>query len=284
MYDRDPASPKFIATANERVWYDPFGGNWASDDRKERIIRFLEAKPEVSQQDMEDLQLDTESRFRKLLLTWIGKNSEFTDEESEKHIKMWQAWDGRSRTDPVIFKEADVAEAELSKLLLTRISRRFKASDQEATYVNYGRRAWLTAMLQAEDHGGFHAFGLNKREVARHVMGALKTGKILPHPKTNVWNKQHPFAERVPVIGALFRVYAPEQWGASDLVLAESKHFGPSMRMVWNLDHPEQSTWIFPVGQSGHVLSKHYADFQMPWTKNRRLKVFNDQYQWRILR
>jgi hypothetical protein len=52
------------------------------------------------------------------------------------------------------------------------------------------------------------------------------------------------------------------------------------VRLVWDLDHPEESTWSFPVGQSGHIGSTHYKDLRDDWFEGHPHKVFDPRYKW----
>ena len=280
-------NPVYLATANERIWVDPFGGNWASEDRKERINQVLAQKEFMSQRDMENLQRDTHSRFRQMLLRWLATYAEVTDVPVKEHLNSWKSWDGNSQSDSKIFAEAEFAEMQLSELLLNRVRKQFLGdADQSAPYVNYSRRSWMTALLEAKDERGVAAFGLTRQELASYIVDKVweAQSQIEAHEVKNAMQTQHPFAERIPVLGRIFATAKPLQWGAQDLVLAERPAYGPSMRLVWNLRNPMASTWSFPVGQSGHALTAHFKDFQAVWSEPARLKALDPRYSWENLR
>jgi hypothetical protein len=82
------------------------------------------------------------------------------------------------------------------------------------------------------------------------------------------------------VLGRLFRIDDYPQWGACDVVRAETPTFGPSLRFVWDLAHPSASVWSFPVGESGHVLSIHFQDFHHLWGTGGNVPVFAKDVDW----
>ena len=55
------------------------------------------------------------------------------------------------------------------------------------------------------------------------------------------------------------------------------------MRLVWDMRKPWESTWAFPIGESGHVLSPHFKDMVADWKANKRLAVFDDGFDWRFV-
>ncbi len=277
---------RYLASANERIWTDPYGGQWASDDRKDRIVRFLSARQDLSREDMETLQVDTEGRFRQLLMSWIADKSSVSNGPAADYARSFKAWDGNSRSSPELFTASTLAEETLMAILLSRVQDGFKdEEDQKVTYGWYMRRAWVLIVLEASGDQGFAPFGLTAEEVARRLLDTVydAKGQLPLHAEKNRWKGQHPFVGRVPLIGDLFALQEIPQWGAPDLVDAEQPTFGPSTRLVWDLRKPWESTWGFPIGQSGHAANSHYKDFQSLWQRNQRLKVFDDGFAWEFI-
>jgi hypothetical protein len=182
----------------------------------------------------------------------------------------------------VIFRESEIVETAMLKALLGRVQATFpKAEDREVPYKHHMRRAWELAVLSAPGDQGVAPFGLKADDLARFLVGRVVAGpQVAPYQVGNAWRTQHPFVDRVPVVGAMFRIEEVPQWGAPDLVLAEAPNFGPSMRLVWDLGKPWESTWVFPVGQSGHALSPHFQDFHAVWPTGKRLPVFPSDWEF----
>jgi penicillin amidase len=275
-----------IATANGRIWIDAYDHNWSGDDRKARIADVLAARDDMTIDDQTALQLDTHARFRKILLDWLGRAGAAVAADAQNpRFAAWAAWDSTSQGDPIAFEEAGFAEDELTQLLLGRVRARFLTdADKDVAYRWAFRRAWLLAVLQAPDDRGFAVFGLRGPDVARLLLKKLAAhGPFTPHQDANRSLAQHPFVGNVPVLGSLLRVDEPPQWGASDVVMAQTQHGGPAMRMVWDMKHPLESRWSLPVGESGHVRSPHYSDLQTRWAKGESMKVFDDGSTWEFV-
>ena len=101
-----------------------------------------------------------------------------------------------------------------------------------------------------------------------------------PHHEVNAWKSQHPFVANIPILGQYFAVKEFPQWGAFDTVNAEQVEIGPSVRMIWDMEKPWESSWIMPVGQSGHAGSQHYSSMQDLWHQGERVKVFPERKDW----
>lgn len=262
----------FLSTANQRIWSDGFGGhNWTQDDRNDRLQTLLAARDDFTRREMEAMHHDTVGRFRRQLLEWVALRA--------GPVPAWRGWDGNSRSNPRAFTEAGVVEEELTNLLIGRVREAFLRNEpDDATYIAANRRAWILAVLAAPGDEGLTPFGLTASEVAQHLLRTVLAQRptMVLHPQSNKWGGQHPFVGRVPIIGSLFAVTEFEQWGAIDLVAAERAGNGPSVRVVWDMSRPWDSTWSFPVGQSGHVANRHYRDFQAIWMANQTVPVFAD--------
>lgn len=280
--DKDKDAPQYLATANERVWVDPNGATWAADDRKDRIMQVLSGRDNFVREDMERLHLDTRGRFRKQLLQWVAGHVEAGSDKERALVDAWQAWDGDSRSNSRAFAQSTLVEDRMMAVLTARVSETFPEADRAVPYAWFLDRAWLLVVMEAPGDEGFQPFGLTASEVARYLLEHVvaNDAELRPHDESNQFKGHHPFVGQVPILGGLFGVDAPHQWGAHDLVLAESPSFGPSMRMVWDLKDPSRSTWIFPVGQSGHMGSKHYRDMQKSWIAGTTFPVFDDGLEW----
>jgi penicillin amidase len=268
-------TPIMMATANERIWVDSLGHTWFNDDRKDRIMTQLASKDQT-RQSMEELHLDTTGRFRKLIIDWIVTRADKDSEAKSKIPDRWRTWKGSSMEDQVTFDDADLAEKEMTKIFLARVAETIKSKEDRKTDYSFPmRRAWFLTVLLQEGNEGTQIFGVNDEELAKHLVNML-VGKKKEESYSfkNRWLAQHPFVTGIPVLGKIFAVSETEQWGAGDLVLAEKTTFGPSVRMVWDMDKPMESTWVFPVGQSGHVWSKHYKNFHDLWAKKVVTNVF----------
>lgn len=265
--------PTSMATANQRMWVDRFGQHWYGEDRQERITSVLASRNNHTQEQILELQLDVVSKFRSELLRWIAVNGVSKNNAEKEKQQEYLAWDGSGRSNPQLFGDSITAEKMMFKVLLGRVRDHFKPDlDNSEKYKWKLERAWLVALLSKK--GSFKSFGLDERELATAILAAITENKsINTYAESNAWQGQHPFVKNVPLIGRLFQVTSYPQYGFSDLVRAEKPDHGPSVRMIWNMRAPEESTWMFPVGQSGHLGSRHYSDLHDRWAEGAMMKV-----------
>jgi penicillin amidase len=270
--------PRFLATANERIWVDQLGHAWAEDLRKERIRSVLSAAESFSAADASRLQLDTVSRYHRRLLEWVAEHSG-ADADAAPVLSRWKAWSGAAVDDPTTFTEALLIEKGLIDLCVGRVRRRFlPEAERDLPYTARLDSAWvLTAM---DTPGGFTVFGFDEAELARALLARVRAQAGAPrYTVENRWQAQHPFA-RLPYVGRFFRVPEPEQPGWWTLVRVETPRYGASTRLVWDLGEPRNSTWSLPMGQSGHAGSTHFADLQPLFHAGKPLTVFAADEEW----
>lgn len=270
--------PRWIATANERIWVDEYGERWVDDLRKDRIRRVLSSRDDFTREDMETLQRDTESRYFHLILDWVRAHAEPAGAEEKEILDRWAKWNGVAADDPTTFTEAIAVEGALVRVCLDRVRRALMPEkDREIPYEHWMKSAWVITALEAEH--GTEVFGFDERELAKALLEVAKartTSDAKPYYEENRWAAQHPFVGRVPVIGDWFKVDAVPQYGWRGVVVrVEQPTFGASVRLVWDLSKPANSTWSLPVGQSGHIRSPHYKDLQAEWAAGKPFPVFS---------
>lgn len=287
----DAPGPVFIATANQRVWVDGQTHNFGGDRRAARIREVLASRDDLSAADMERLQTDTTSRYHQIILTWAASRFLPTDPSQSARLDRWLAWDGDAAKDVLSFTEAVVAAETLEQALLGAVRRSLPAAQRDLPYVWNRSDASVLAVLGVtaldargpaapavtRDH--FARFGLAEAEVASQVVAAASAPRPL-WPEQNRFTNQHPLAARVPLLGPLFLVDEPPQIGHAALVRVERPTGGASLRFVWSMRDPETSSWLIPIGESGHIRSPHYKDMQALWVADQRLPVFDDAHDW----
>lgn len=274
----NPDAPRFIATANERIWVDPHGQKWTEDLRKDRIQRVLASKTKFVREDMEALQMDTVDRYHHMILDWLAAHTKASDPKATAMLARWKKWDGDAKSDVETYTEAIEAERMLLDVCIGRAKKAFLdgASPEALPYRARLDSAWvLTAMEQ-----GFGVFGFTDEDLATKLVTALAAKDLEPYPTANRWKAQHAFVGRVPVVGEWLKIPETPQYGWSSVVQVERPKFGASTRMVWDLKDPKASTWVTPVGQSGHPFSGHYADLVKRYHEDVRLNVFDDGTEW----
>jgi penicillin amidase len=280
VFPKPAAENRVISTANQRIWIDTFGHHFSDDGRQEKIQQQLSEKSEVNSQDIGELQADTSSRFHKVLLDWILRHTKPIGVKQEEVARRWRAWNGQAQADPQTFTEAVRSEFDLTDTLLGKVKAMFLPQNQDnPAFWCTLRRAWMLRTLGID--GGMKIFGLSDTEVAAWLLSrASEAEASSAYYYANRWQSQHPFVGRVPVLGAFFRIAEYPQFGFDKVVRVERPRFGSSMRLIWDLSTPTESTWNFPVGQSGHVSSSHFADMQDDWHHFRPKRALSPGVDW----
>jgi len=270
----------WLATANQRVWDEPFMHGYAGDERVDRIGAVLSQTKPFQREDMQQLQLDTVSRFHRRVLAWLAEQVTAKNDAERLLLARWQAWGGDAQADPVTFAQAQFVAESVLQRLLERARVAFLPTDKRNTPYAWrvGNALLLTTLNEAE---GLHVFGLEPKILSREIMAQIQKHDFSEgYQKQNRWQAQHPFVHQVPVLGKLFEVPAKNQVGNRWVVRAESSKFGPSVRLVWDLKNINNSAWSLPIGQSGHVGSGHFSDFQSRWYAGEYWPVLDDRYVW----
>jgi penicillin amidase len=70
----------------------------------------------------------------------------------------------------------------------------------------------------------------------------------------------HPIGHHLPLVARYFDVGPIEMSGSPTSVKQTTHQLGPSERMNADLGNWERSLMNLPIGESGHVLSRHYKD------------------------
>jgi penicillin G amidase len=272
--------PQYLSSANQRLWTHGWGEHWSSDLRQDRIANLLENQKNPSLQTNTAFQLDTQSRYHHLLLKWIGKHASAKNDAQKLLLRQMEDWDGVAASNERLFAQALYAQGMLSSLALGRIRRAYlPASSQGLPYQWHVHNAWELRLITESDTDPWNALGLDTPEVAQWVLEQIekRAGSLTTYSRANRWRAQHPFARAVPVLGWFFKVDEHPQVGFDGVVRVERPYASASMRLVWDLRSPDGGLWGFPVGQSGHVLSKYYKNFRQRWFDASYLPVTPDQ-------
>ena len=259
----------YIASANNlstpRDWPYTFGHEWAAPYRIERIEQLIRSKPKLSPDDFAAMQADVVNlavpEFQKVLALIKPKS---------KRAAAWRqkllAWDGRESVDS---QEASVYEAWYSELA--------RLPEKEVGRAYWSRPLYLLRAMRQGDRAceqrGETCLQFAAEALERALARLDNQGGILP------WGQLHPAAfnhavmHHVPQLRRFFDRSIADggdrytiNMGEYDMSTFTSVH-GPSYRQIIALGHPELSRWVHPMGQSGNVLSRHYADLLPLWAR-----------------
>lgn len=88
-----------------------------------------------------------------------------------------------------------------------------------------------------------------------------------PWGEVNEVRMKHPFGLSGGVLGWIFNPKPARLSGSTKSIRVVSRDFGQSMRMVVDLADLDATRLVLPLGQSGHLGSKHREDQYLDWQK-----------------
>jgi penicillin G amidase len=265
----------YLSTANQRLWLSDYGHHWSSDLRQDRIRTVL-SDGTYTRKQMLKLQHDTQSRFSVQLLAWVRKHAKPKNPAQEKILSRWESWDGFVESSEKVFAEAIWARKLFSQVLIGRA--RFAFLPEAAKSIPYEWKIQTGWQLAAMEASGTEVFGIQASDLATWILDEIEAADVhTSHfSNSNRWRAQHPFVKGIPWLGWLFAVDEMPQVGYDGVVRVERPKTGASTRVVWDLREADGGSWSFPVGASGHVLSKDYKSFRKLWADKSASPVWVD--------
>jgi penicillin amidase len=258
----------FVVTANQNPFpadYPyPVGGNFDSPFRSRQILDMLrKSGDKLKPEDSLRIQKDVYSGFNKFLARQLatafgdrkGPSPVFTDA-----MTMLRTWDGQmdqNRAEPLI---VTLAFQYLRKAMGERAS-----PGNGDTYDVKLAPAVVERILRERPSSWF---GDYNQLLLQCFADGMEEGQRMqgPDPRRWKWGKymflavDNPVTNRIPVVGKYFNVGPAPMSGGSTTVKQTTRILGPSERMDASLGDWEASLLNLPIGESGHVASRHYSD------------------------
>lgn len=258
----------FIVTANQNPFPADYpyhvGGIFDSPYRSRQILDMLRASGnKLKPEDSLRIQKDVYSGFHKFLARQLvaaygnrkGPSQVFADA-----MAMLGTWDGQmdqNRAEPLIVTLAyqylrkavaeraspgngEIYDAKLAPAVVERILR-----ERPASWFGDYNQLLLQCFADAMEEGQ-RMQGTDPRR--------WKWGKYMYLAINN------PVVTRVPVVGKYFNIGPAPMSGGSTTVKQTTRILGPSERMNVSVGDWDASLLNLPMGESGHVASRHYRD------------------------
>lgn len=275
-----------LVTANNRIVSAEYPHHltfdWQESYRADRIVALLSEREKHSLQSFQTIQADTVSLMaQRLLPRMLAANQTATTARlAQSMLSSWNGDMAIDRPEPLIFY---AWYRELTRMIYAdELGERFEAlwrerprfidrvlsgpaaawcddittADSAESCDDLLRRSLERAMeWLAERHGG---------EAQRWRWGDAHIARSKHRPFGEVEPLRRLFDLTTPVPGGSYTVNV----GHVRLNDAEAPfvdRHGPSMRAIYDLDDLENSVVITSTGQSGNVLSPHYADYLADW-------------------
>lgn len=286
-----------VVTANNQIPPDDYPyfltRNWADPYRARRITELLTADRSLSPSDFQVIQTDVVSgkATRILPRIWDAAPETEAGQAALRRLKNWNGAMRREWAEPLIFAAwlEEFSRAVYADELNGEFARFFTPRGQFIEDVVSGKAAqWcddVTTADRAETCLDIAGPALDR--AVERLRGEY--GRDMEHWR---WGEAHPayFPHRpfgdFPVLDTLFSTRVPAPGDGSTINVAHFPYgaenyaatHGASYRAIYNLADLNNSKFIIPVGQSGHVLSRHYRDLAKPWADG---KYFEIRYDWR---
>ncbi|HEY0406839.1 MAG TPA: penicillin acylase family protein [Pyrinomonadaceae bacterium] len=277
-----------IVTANNRpvpVNYPYFFGRiWEKPYRARRIAELLNAKDKLSPDDMAAIQSDTVSLQARELLPELLSLAAPQDEDQRKAIELLRGWDGNMTQESAA---AAIFAAWYRRLPSALIDDEL-GHDLATRYGGWSDlfvRRFLVNTLHEPTNAWCDNVATPQREDCRQVVDesfkqALQDlrSKLGVRQEQWQWGSLHqavffhqPFGY-VDYIRRIFNRSIRTGGDNSTINLGEfsfdssfEQHAVSSYRQVIDLANADTGKFILAIGQSGHLLSTHYADYLDDW-------------------
>lgn len=276
----DPPSER-LATANARTLPPEqsrlLGWCWASGDRASRISELLDARDRFDERDLLAIQLDTRAAgfdlFQRLILDEIAERDE--DPMISMARREAAAWTGKAEADSIGFRVIERFRNTLADRLLGPMWKQRRRVDPAFRYWCMQDDEPLTRILEERPQ---HFLPRGRTDWRAFLRESFRESLRLPgtnedYSSAASWgdiheaNIQHAFAMAVPLLGRWLNMPRDPLPGHATTVRAQGRSFGASERLVVSPGHEDQAIFHMPCGQSGHPLSRHYADGQADWVR-----------------
>ncbi len=273
-----------IVTANQNPFPAGYAyavnGNFASPFRSSQIRDMLMARKGLRPEDTLRIQKDVYSGFSHFLARALvsaydrrkASNPDLTDA-----IAILRSWNGQMEKNLPAPLIVTLAFQYVRKAAANRAS-----PGNGALYDTQMSVGVVDRLLRTRPEGWFDDYD---EILVRSLLDAIEEGRRMQGRDVKKWvygkylqlRLFHPVGHRLPVFATYFDIGTVMMSGGSTTVKQTTRRLGPSMRMNADLGNWENSLMNLPVGESGHVLSRHYKDeweayyngtsFPMPFEK-----------------
>lgn len=288
----------YIATANNRVVSRAYpyhlSGDYLLGDRALRIGEMIQAKTQLTLEDMQHMQYDVVSpTARAILPFWVQVTSD--DAEVQAAQALLRHWDGNLQADSAPAAIYAICLRQLLRLLLQErlgaLTERYLGKGplpQMMEFSYFGQRAlaWIQLILPQPDNHWFNLGGGEQRDDVLRLAwrAALDHLKVAQGPDMARWSwgadhrlmASHVFGE-MPLLDRLLS-HGPYPVGGDETTVnaawstpyGERKvSVGAPFRFVADLGNLDACRGVMLPGNSGLIGSPHYSDQVEDWLQGR---------------
>ena len=286
----DPLSG-ILMTANNQVITQqndfPIGHNFANGFRAYRIAELLKSQQIMDEDDLHQMQLDTQSDFfefyQQLALSTLTHSITAKDPLLQEVKSALESWDSHANADSIGYGLLIEYRRALANFIFSSYLQQCKTVDVNFKYrwrkMDTPLRLLLTYKIPATLPGNKQYSSWDNLLVQLLKQTANKIQQRFPEKRLSLLNwgemhkveLQHPFSHAFPWLGPFLNMPQQPLTGCSYCVRVASAHFGASMRLVVSPGHEDKMILVTPTGQSGQPFSNHYKDKYPYWVNGKKM-------------
>jgi penicillin amidase len=262
----NPASG-MVVTANQNPFPKDYeytvSGTFAPPYRSRQIRDMLVGRTGLKPEDNLRIQKDVYSGFSLILARAIVAacdKRKVTNADLTDAIAILRSWDGQ------------MDKNEPAPLIVTLAFQYFRKAAADvaspgngALYETQMSPAPLSRLLKERPEGWFRDYD---EVLVRCLVDAVEEGRRMQGRIVKKWFYgkylqvaiNHPVGHQLPLVHGYFDIGPVPMSGGSTTVKQTTRRLGPSERFDADLSDWDQSLLNLTIGESGHVLSRHYRD------------------------
>ena len=268
----------FIASANNKPFSNPkipYGFSFANNDRVERLADLVGNKPNISVNELMDIQLDVHSESAFSIIQYLV--SQFRDSQVKENSKVFDhlaQWDGKFNYQSphavaceviMYFAWQDYVAQQANNDIMAELLQRYSNWKPELL-------SWLKSLPKQELTLRFQQWLAQSEE---HVLTYPTWGDFHQQP-------QVPVIGSIPVIGSRFSLPSYPASGSNDTLLKAGRAFSPekaevtygsSARHISDMSSLDENYFVLHGGQDGWLMSPNLADQTELWRNGEYIKI-----------
>lgn len=306
-------SQNFIATANNKVIKNfkyHISNLWEPSSRIERILELLNSKSMHSKDDFMNYQMDVFSPYAKNLTKFIidaFKGIKVQDKNLKQSLELLSEWDFEMNSQ-------SQAPAIYSAFFIELLKNTYYDELGEELYnqfvfiANVPYRSILQ-IIENPNSSWFDDISTKKKEnrdeiIRKSLANALtqleqQLGKNITNWQWGNLHKvvfKHSFSGQAAILDKLINI-GPYRIGGDGTTIFNTEYplfesnkeisllnhepfeniLGPQIRFIYDYENPDEFHLILTTGQSGNVMSDHYADMTKYWIQGKYMKIKTDE-------
>lgn len=257
----------YIVTANQNPFGASYGyavsGTFAAPYRSGQIRAMLKAKAKLEPGDTLRIQKDVYSEFTHFFaqqLVAAADRKKAMNPALSEAIPLLRSWNGQMDKDAAAPFIATLAFQHFRRAMANAAS-----PGNGSLYETQMSTAAVARLLRERPLGWFADYN---EALLKALAEAVDEGRRMQGSVVKKWfygrylqlAVNHPVGHQLPVVAHYFDIGPVAMSGGSTTVKQTTARLGPSERFNADLGNWDNSLLNLPIGQSGHVLSRHYKD------------------------